>query len=159
MRHLQFKLSLCCTSIMHVFFHQFSTQICILHLSSSPHFNSFLLYVLIHVADSNKDKQKNALFCSIRKKNKKQKTKNTQLTIIVELSHMIHHVNKIIKADFQTLAISSHGCNVMCWKQTNKTALQNFVSIHPFFFLASYQLSHFLLKFQSLNLLLLLNNK
>lgn len=55
-----------------------SFRICILFPPHSPQFNSFMLCVLIYVADRNKDKQKNALFCSPGKKKttKKQKQQN-----------------------------------------------------------------------------------
>lgn len=73
------------------------------------------------MADRNKHKQKNALFFTPGKKKKKEtntknpqpKTNNKTINsfIKVRLSGytMIHHVNKITAADFQTVAGFSHG--------------------------------------------------
>lgn len=68
-----------------------------------------MLCVFIYLADKTKDKQTNALFCS---PGEKKKTNKTIISFIKEGLYgytMIHHVNKIIEADSQTVAGFSHG--------------------------------------------------
>jgi len=97
------------------------------------------------VADRNKDKQKNALFCSPGKKTKQNKRINSFIKVGLSGYTMIDHVNKVTEADFQTVAEFSRG-RISCVDKKTKNALYDLHLHRDISCLLSYQLWHSLLK-------------